>query len=85
MTSDETPAIVSYDDAVAMLPDGDTIHTFRGSLPMMIGADWPREGILSALAKTEVIQLSGPVATGMGHGLVVFDGGSYLFIETKKG
>lgn len=71
--------------AIAMLPDGDTIHTFRNdSSWMMIGAGWTRKNIIEAITK-HGCELSGPMAARMNHGLWVNDGqGRGLFVETRQ-
>lgn len=76
---------ISYDDAVKLLREGKSIHTFRNPREnILVGADWSREHILKALKKAPVIYLSGPGATSLNHGLAIEDDTSYLFIETKK-
>lgn len=81
---------LTYDEAVAMLPEGDEIHTFISGGMMLIGADWSRESVLELL-KTGKPEKSGEMAAGMGHGLVAFrdvreNGDLYdpLFIKTKE-
>lgn len=61
---------LTYDEAVAMLPDGDDIHTFVSG-GMLIGADWGRQSILDLL-KTGKPELSGGMAASMGHGIVAW-------------
>lgn len=73
---------VSFDEAIAMLPDGDHVHTFRGTGPVMIGTDWPRHILLETIQRHGA-ELSGPNATRVRHGLVLFDDKGPLFIETK--
>ena len=77
--SDEK-VFLTFEEAVKRLPDGDQIHTYRQSGPMLLGADWDREELLDLLRKS-TIEESGENATRMSHGLVVNDDG-YLFIET---
>jgi hypothetical protein len=72
---------LTFEQASAMLPAADHIHTFRGTGPIMIGADWPRDDLLSAI-REHGAELAGPGATGMGHGLVLIDNHGPLFIET---
>jgi hypothetical protein len=72
---------LTLDEAVALLPDGDDIHTFRGSGGIMLGADWDRQTVIAAMAECGV-EKSGPMATAMGHGLVLHDP-KPLFIATK--
>lgn len=76
--------ILSPAQAIEMLPDGDTIHTFRSCRMVAIGADWTREDVLQAInAPGAVVELAGPVATSIGHGLVVWTGDDALFVETR--
>lgn len=86
MSNDRTP--LTYDQAVAMLPEGETIHTFRNTCGMLIGADWSREQILEAIRNGKP-ELAGETASSMNHGLVVWAplAGPYtlpLFVETRK-
>lgn len=75
---------IPYDEAVKLLPDGDEIHTFRTSgAGMLFGADWPRETLLEAMRKAEEIELTGPAAQALRHGLAIMESGSPLFIETR--
>ena len=78
---------LSYEDAVAMLPDGEQVHTILGGGLALIGADWDREHVLGLLL-TGTPELSGEQATAMGHGLVAFRDGDRsepVFIETRPG
>ena len=74
---------LSYDEAVAMLPGTDEIHTFIQQGIALIGADWPRETVLDLL-KVGSPELAGEMATRMGHGLVAYRGCQPVFIETKE-
>lgn len=78
---------LTYDEAVAMLPDGDEIHTFLGGSNMLFGADHSRSEILSLLKEAKYLELAGPNATKMGHGLAVWlseTSKDLYFVETKK-
>lgn len=74
---------LTAEEALAMLPDGEYIHTFRGGNGMMIGADWTREQIVAAIRETDHRELAGALATAMGHGLVIRSNGT-LFVATKR-
>jgi hypothetical protein len=75
---------LTYEQAVEMLEDGEEIHTFRNSPMMLIGADWSRKHLLETMKKYEsTLELTGPAATGMGHGLALHDDMGPLFIKTK--
>lgn len=80
----ENRTFISYEEAVSLLPDGDVIHTFRSSNSgIILGADWDRENLLNAI-KTYKPELSGKIATKLGHGLCIIDEVGHLFIETKR-
>lgn len=64
---------LTYDQAVALLPGDERIHTFVNPAGMLVGADWDREDIL-ALLRDGRPELSGDQASAMGHGLVAFRG-----------
>ena len=84
MSDDRTDDVVklTYDEAVAMLPEG-RVHTFvNPPMGILIGADWDREDIY-ALLRSGRPELSGEQATAMGHGLVAFRETGPVFIETQ--
>lgn len=74
---------LTVEQALAMLPDGDFIHTFRNSPGTLLGADWSRAEIEKAIRETDCRELAGQIATDMKHGLVIQRGGN-LFIATKE-
>jgi len=75
---------LTYDEAVALLPDGEDIHTFLNPNGTLLGADWPRQKILEALRAGKP-ELSGMLASRMNHGITMWrEGGGFLFIATRK-
>lgn len=76
---------VPLDKATEMLKvvDG-SVHTFRQTGPFVIGADWDLSQVLAVMEQYGVSE-AGPMATGMGHALIVVDGTSPLFLATKGG
>ncbi len=82
--------LIKPQDAEAMLPAGNTVHTFREIqferdgkyLTVLMGIDRRKRDIIAAIEQFGC-ELSGPKATAMNHGLVLFDP-KPLFIETKK-
>lgn len=84
--SDEERVTLTPEQAAAMLPDKEYIHTFRqvGLTGMLVGAEWTKADIINHFSKAKRVELSGATATHMGHGLAVEDErGGYLFVETK--
>jgi hypothetical protein len=79
----EERVFLTPEDAEAMLPDGDLVHTFRGGGSIIIGADWDRNDLIKSFKKYRP-ELSGEQATAMNHGIVLTDDRGYLFVETRK-
>ena len=75
---------LTYDEAIALLPEGDEIHTFRNGGFSIIGADWGREQLIEAIKAAPVIGITGSMAQAMKHGMVIDEGGKHLFIETTS-
>lgn len=78
-----TRIILTKEQAVGMLPDKKYIHTFRSAAGILLGCDWSRADILKAIEAHDV-ELSGPAATGMDHGMCLKDDQGWLFIEAKQ-
>ena len=76
--------LLSYDEAVALLPEGERIHTILDSGIALLGADWDREQVLGLLRTTDRREVTGPAAQAMGHGLAAFRDGVPVFIETRS-
>lgn len=74
---------ISFDDAVKLLPDGDTVHTFRQTDFAILGADHKRETLLDAMRKAQDIDVTGEQAQAMNHGLAIHDEHGWLFIATR--
>jgi hypothetical protein len=81
--ADEEIVLLSYDEAVALLPEGERIHTFLDSGIALIGADWDRGDVLALLRETNRREVTGPAAQSMGHGLAADRDGSPVFIATR--
>lgn len=90
MAGTEQRVELTVDEALAMLPEGDTVHTFRNpGVGMMMGADWNRPAIEEEILRAERRELTGGIAQSMGHGLVLFPKGAnhrsdLLFVETRR-
>lgn len=76
---------LTIEEATALLPDGETIHTFYST---GICFDWDRADILQKLVEVDKIELAGGPARSMGYGLAAYKDGArlfdVLFIETDK-
>jgi len=76
MTSEE----LSIDEALAMIAEGDKVHTLLG----MFGADWDRPSLEQLVRTTSCRRKAGGTAAAMGHKLaVVTEDGKWLYVQTK--
>ena len=79
---------LTTEEAISLLPNGETIHTFYSTGMCLVGGDWDRADILQKLVEVDKSELAGYSARSMGHGLAVYKAGAklidVLFIETDK-
>lgn len=76
---------ITAEQLETILKDGDTVHTFRNSVNMLIGADWSKTDLLATAKEHEsTLELTGTMARGMEHGAALFDKTGPLFIETDE-
>lgn len=73
--------VIAFDDAVKRLPDAEQVHTFCKAGSAILGANWDKPKLLDAMRKAPEIQVTGPQAQAMKHGLCIDNNGT-LFIET---
>ena len=81
---DDDKKTLAFDEAVKLLPEGETVHTFRQAGAMMLGADHLREKLLAAMQAAPEIHVTGPSAQAMKHGLAIHDDTGWLFIEAAS-
>jgi hypothetical protein len=76
---------IKKEDAVSLLNDGDSIHTFRNPNGILLGCDNSREYILQKIQENEsTLELGGDACRSLNHGLVIEDESGLLFIETNE-
>lgn len=80
---------ITAEQAISVLPDGDSVHTFYNPGFGLVGADWSRADITDKLYSSDIIELTGPSARGLGHGICAYGKdarhqGDILFIETDE-
>ena len=80
---------ITTEQAISVLPDGDTVHTFYNPGFGLVGANWSKEDITDKLRRSEIIELTGPAARGMGHGICAYNKDTkcqsdILFVETDE-
>ena len=78
---------LTKEEAIGLLPDGELVHTFINGGFGLVGADWTREDIIDKINTAGRTELTGPMARGTGHGLVIFPPNAkyqsdLLFVET---
>lgn len=79
---------ITAEEAISLLPSGDTIHTFY-NCGVLIGGDWDRTGVIEKINRSDVIEITGEKARALGHGLAVYNKDTrllsdVLFVETDK-
>ena len=82
--ADLDEVLLSYDEAVALLPDSRRIHTFLDSGFALMGADWDRAEVLALLRTSDRREVTGSAAQSMGHGLAAWRDGKPVFIQARK-
>ena len=79
---------LNAEEAIALLPESEFIHTFYSTGMCLVGGDWDRADILQKLTKSDRIEIAGESARSMKHGLAAYNDGArledVLFIETDK-
>lgn len=79
---------ITKEQAISILPESDNIHSFYNAAFGLCGADWSRENIIDKINSSDNLELTGPAARGMGHGLCAYNDGAkqgdVLFIETNE-
>lgn len=80
---------ITADQAISVLPEGDSVHTFYNPGFGLVGADWSREDIIEKIRSSEIVELTGKIARGMKHGICAYNKDTkfqsdILFIETDE-
>lgn len=80
---------ITANEAISLLPKGNSIHTFYNESWGLVGADWSREEVIDKLKKSEKIELTGETARNMSHGIAAYNNDTkyrdeILFIETDE-
>jgi hypothetical protein len=82
--SDDNKIILTVDEALGLLRDGQYVHNYRNpSAGMFIGCDWDREEAERAIRNAHALELGGDNCKRMKHALVVWESKNDLsFFET---
>lgn len=80
---------ITADEAIALLPEKEYIHTFYNTPPMLCGADWDKQEVIDKLKVADKIEIAGETARNMDHGLAVYNNDTkmqseILFVETDS-
>ena len=79
---------LNAEEAIALLPESELIHTFYSTGICLVGADWDRADVLQKLTEVDRIEIAGVSARSMSHGLAAYNNGArlndVLFIETDE-
>lgn len=85
-SSSDEKVILTKEQALSMLPDGDRIHTFRSAFGgVLIGCDWDRDKLEQEIREKQC-EVGGSQCQAMNHGLVVWTSETEpLFVECRTG
>lgn len=80
---------LSLDEALTVLPNSETIHTFYNLPNTLVGADWSKQDIEDKLKQSDIIEVCGDTARSMKHGICAYNEDTkwqsdILFIETDE-
>ena len=85
MSINDLPIVLTAEQALSMLPDGDEVHTFRSTGNALFGADWSRSKLEQAIRENRC-EVGGDQCQRMNHGLIVWTSeADALFVECRKG
>lgn len=77
---------INPEDAINLLPEGETVHTFLNSGMCLVGADWDRGELIDKIRSVGYREITGSMARSMNHGLALWSAGDkrgdVLFVET---
>ena len=76
--------VLTKEQALSMLGEGETIHTFRLVGLAKVGYSLSRAVIMEAI-ESSACELGGPECQKMNHGLVILVDGVRVFVECKSG
>jgi hypothetical protein len=80
--ADNDKHIITAEQAIDCLPQGETIHNFLNPSPgLMLGCDYERASAIKALEEADSIEIGGPGCMAMKHPLVVWKDGAHSFFE----
>ena len=77
---------ISEEEAIDLLPEGESVHTFMNAPFVLIGADWERDEVIQKIKNSGRKEIAGDGARGLNHGLALWNDGDcqmdVLFVET---
>ncbi len=72
-TIDEDKLIITADEAISLLPEGDRIHNYANPAGgMFIGVDYSRDEAIKHFREAHGIEIAGPYCKSMGHPIAVW-------------
>lgn len=73
MASTDDKLVLTAEQAIALLPDGEYVHNFAQGGMALIGCDYSREDAISALNAASLIEMAGPSAMALEHPIATWD------------
>lgn len=76
--------LINASQAISMLPEGESVHTFRAVGIVLLGGEWNREFLIKAIRASKQIEIGGNNCRKIGHGLVIYTNDKPLYVECKE-
>lgn len=74
--------ILTPEEAIDLLPEGDTIHNFADGGLILLGVDYSRDEAIKAIREAVQVEIGGDGCKAMRHPLVVWNAeDKYTFFE----
>jgi len=81
----DRPVVLTKEQAMGLLPEGESIHVIVDAGAALLGANWDRADVVELISGSNRCEVGGARCRHAGHGLVIWDRKRPLFVETRDG
>lgn len=79
MTDSDDKVILTPDEAIALLPEGEYVHNFANpGVGMLVGCDYERDNAIKHIRSAYQIELAGEQCMRLKHPLAVWDSKTHV-------
>lgn len=81
--SEEEKIVLTPDEAISLLADGEIVHNFAQTSFALVGCDYDRAEAVEAIRTATSLEIGGPACKSLNHALAVHEKtGRYTFFAT---